>query len=459
MDCLSFSIAEHISRYSADALPIATRRATCRALLDAYGVSLAASGLSEEAAPFARRAIEAREGGPARLIGHRLRVPIDTAALANGALAHALDFGDTFDAGPAHPHAALVPALLALADADAAIDGARFVAAMALGADLTCRLSLAAGAALDERGWYSPASLGLIGAAAGCAYMLGLDADGVRNTIGLAICQASFPAAIKHDAASHVRAVREGFAARAAVSAGLLAREGVAAFAEPLQGASAFFAQHAGAPLETGTILEQLGQDFLGERVSFKPWPSCRGTHAYIEAALRLRDRHDFSVDEIVRVEAMIGPVQTMLFEPRAARISPQSAIDAKFSIPFTLATALIKGAVTLDSFDAAARRDPAVLALASHITPRLDPAWGRAQAASGVVTLELSDGRILTAEVMQAAGHPDHPLTNQALVDKFIACAGRAARPWLPGQAGAWALRILEFDAVESVAGFFEPP
>ena len=454
---LSSIIAGHVASFPGDALPIGAQHAARRALLDAYGVMLAASGLSEEAAPFARRARAAAESGPARLIGHGLRVPLETAALANGALAHALDFGDTFDAGPAHPHAALVPALLALADAEPAIDGARFVAALALGGDLACRLSLAAGAALDARGWYSPAALGLIGAAAGCGYLLGLDADGVRNAIGLALCQASFPAAIKYDPASHVRAVREGFAARAAVTGALLAREGVAAFAAPLEGPCGFFAQHAGGTPETDALLDGLGRVFLGQHVSFKPWPSCRGTHAYIEAALRLREAHAFDPGDIVKVEVVIGPVQTMLCEPRISRIAPTSAIDAKFSIPFTLATALIARAVTLDSFDVAARADRAILALAARVAPRLHPDWGRAQAASGIVTLELADGRTLTAEVMQAAGHPDHPLSDEALVEKFVACAGRAARPMAPEQAAILARRILILGTGDSVARLFD--
>lgn len=440
---LSESIAAHVAGFAPDSLPVSTSHATRRALLDAVGVMLAASGLSDEARPFRTLAATEAGAGPARLLGSDARVPVQTAAFANGALAHALDFGDTYDAGPAHPGAALVPALLALCDADPSIDRRRLISAMALGSDLTCRLSHTPRAPMERRGWYPPPLIGTLGAAAGCAHLLGLTARQTADAIGLAWCQVTFPAAIKYDATSHVRAIREAFAARASVSGALLARGGVRGFSAPLEGEGGFFAVHVG-DHDDAPLRDDLGRIFYGDRVSFKPWPSCRGTHAYIQAGLALRRRFAIDPRAIASVEVVIGPVQEMLVEPRATRIAPLTAIDAKFSIPFTLASALVHDTVDLDSFAPAARTDPAVLALAEKVVARRHPDWSRAHAAAGGVVLIMSDGGRHEMMVEQARGDPGQPMSDADLTAKFVACAARAEVPLDADAAYALASRIL---------------
>ena len=314
--------------------------------------------------------------GPALLIGTRATSSVSRAALANGALAHALDYGDTFDAGPAHPHAALVPALLALASNRTATLG-ELLAAITLGGDLACRLSLAPARTFEEGGWYPPPLVNLVAGAAACARFVGLDADGIRNAIGLALLQGAFPGEIKYDPTSPLRGMREAFAARGAVDAALLAAKGARAFAEPLEGRAGFFAVYGGGE-PTGALTDRLGQRFFGEEVSFKPWPSCRGTHPYIEAALRLRDKID--VAAIEWIEAETGPIQAMLM-----RHDSTHAVDAKFSIPFTVASALLDGAITLTSFAPERISDPVVGALARKVGERRNAAWGQGRGRIGI--------------------------------------------------------------------------
>jgi len=451
---LSGRIAAHCAGLSFAQLGAETQHAARRALLDALGVMLAASGLASDAAPY--RSVALAQGpGPSRLLGSMDTAPPAAAALANGALAHALDFGDTFDPGPAHPNAALVPALLALADADPSIDGARFLAAMAAGSDLACRLSLAPARAFEEGGWYPPPLVGLVASAAACAALLGLDADGIRHAMGLALLQGSFPGEIKYDATSPLRGVREAFAARGAVEAALLARAGARAFAAPLEGRAGFFALYGGGPARDGLVAD-LGTRFLGDEVSFKPWPCCRGTHAYIEAALALRDRCDWR--EIESITAETGPIQEMLIRPQAEKAAPHSAIEAKFSIPFTTAFAWIHGAVSLESFDDAARGDPAVLALARRVIEHRNPAWGRAHAASGSLVVEVRSGARFAHDVPHAIGHPGNPLSDAALCEKFVSCAARAALPIESCRARAIAAHLFSLDGRTSARALLRP-
>ncbi|MDB5672922.1 MAG: MmgE/PrpD family protein, partial [Alphaproteobacteria bacterium] len=214
---LSRAIAEHVANTPYSALPPATVAATKRALLDGIGVMLAASGLSVEAEPFVALA-EAEGGTPAAtILGRGTRVPAQAAAFANGALAHALDFEDAFDAAPTHPNASLIPAALAVAEAHGPVGGREFIAAMAIGCDLVCRLGLSLRRTMEEGGWYPPPILGAFGAAAAAARLMRLSARQVSDTFSLILCQVSCPGEIKYSADTVIRAVREAFPARAAV--------------------------------------------------------------------------------------------------------------------------------------------------------------------------------------------------------------------------------------------------
>ncbi|NJC04404.1 2-methylcitrate dehydratase PrpD [Sphingomonas kaistensis] len=443
---ISDEIAAHMAM-PGERLPRSAIRAARRALLDAYGVMLGATGLSEDVLPY-RRLAES-EAGPARLIGSRRTSSVSRAALANGALAHALDYGDTFDAGPAHPHAALVPALLALASARREATLGELLDALALGGDLACRLSLAPARPFEEGGWYPPPLVNLLAGAAACARFLGLDDDGIRAAMGLAMLQGAFPGEIKYDAGSPIRGVREAFAARGAVDATLLAAGGAGAFAQPLEGRAGFFAVYGGGG-PGSALLDRLGERFLGEEMSFKPWPSCRGTHPYIEAALQVRNA--IEAGDIDRIEAETGPIQAMLM-----RHDPKHPGDAKFSIPFTVATALLHGEVGLLSFLPERLADPAIRELAGKVGERPNPAWGREQAASGSLTIHLRDGRKARAEIAIAAGDPRRPLSDDDLEAKFAACAALASEPWSATRSADFCAALLGGAPQTAIAELFD--
>lgn len=445
---LSDRLCDHIATTPFAAIPPAARDATRLALLDAIGVMLGASGLSPEANPFATLALVGGSG-PSLLLGHRDRVSAPAAALANGALAHALDFEDAFDEAPCHPNAALVPALLALADARGA-DGETLLAAMAIGCDLTCRMALALRRPMEAGGWYPPPILGAFGAAAGAARLLGLDARATRDALSLALCQATMPGEIKHSRETTIRAVREAFPAQAAVTSALLAEQGVVGFEAPLEGQGGFYRLFADGQYDADALLDGLGTAFHGERLSFKRWPACRGTHAYIEAALSLRERID--IERIAAVTVVVGEVQRMLVAPAPRKQAPASAIDAKFSIFFTTALALVRGDVGLRDFDEAARSDPPVLALAARMTAVFDPVRVPT-AIGGIVEVTLDDGTIHRAEVPVALGHPDRPIPLSAMIEKFVACAGAAATPYAPEPARSLADALLALDGSTHLA------
>jgi 2-methylcitrate dehydratase PrpD len=456
---LSDRLSAHVAAMAWERLPASAAQAAKLVLLDASGVMLGASGLAEEVRPFLRMAAAAGTG-PCTIVGTDLRAAAPMAALANGALAHALDFEDAFDRAPGHPNASLVPVLIALAQmkaqAGAPVDGRRFLTALAVGGDVSCRMGLALRRPMEAGGWYPPPMLAAYGAAAGAANLLGLDAKQVRDALSLTLCQASIPGEIKYSAGTVLRAVREAFPAQAAVQSALLAREGVAGFEQPLEGRAGFYALYAGGQFAPHDLTDRLGEHFWIEELTYKPWPSCRGTHPFIELALHLREAHGVDPAAVAAIEVEHDDIQAMLADPPERKRAPAVAIDAKFSIPFTVGLALARGHVGLDDFDAAALADPAVLGLAAKVTCREAARDGWRRGSGGALRIVLTDGRSLEAAIDNALGCPERPLGQAALVDKFAACAVRASRVRDEDEVRRLAAAILTLESCADVGALF---
>ena len=443
---VSVEVARHVATVRYEDLSPATIAATKRALLDGIGVMLAASGLSEDVRPFVSIAREMAGPAQASILGSWERVSASAAALANGAMAHALDYEDAFDAAPVHPNASLIPAALATAQAIGA-DGKTLIAAVAVGCDVSCRLALSVGNSL-ERAWYPPAILGAYGAVAATARLRGLSEQQVLDAFSLMLCQTTCPQEIKFSEHTVIRAVREAFPAQAAGVSSALAVHGVRGFDAPFEGKGGFFHSFADGKWNADILLADLGQRFYIEELSFKGWPCCRGTHPYIEAAQRLRREHSIAPDDIARIRASIGTVQRMLCEPLPRKRAPSTSIDAKFSIPFTVAAALVQPEVTLDTFTTEQLVNPEMLRIAEQVEP-IDT--GRSPT-SGALSIELKDGRVLECEIDQALGHPSRPMSDERLRAKFIDCALRAAVPMSQADAQSLAERIQNIDAAMNV-------
>ena len=239
---VSLALARFVAGTTFGQLGPATVEATKRALLDALGVMQAASGLAPEVRPFIELARTAKGSPEADVLGTGLRAPASLAALANGAMAHALDYEDALDGAPLHPNASLVPAVLALAQAQAQshaqvpVSGADLLVAIATGCEISCRLASSLRQPLEQGGWYPPPILGAFGAVAGAARLLRLAPGQVCDAWSLLLLQNSCAGEIKNGADTVIRAVREAFPAQAAVQCVQLAKAGIKGFSAPLEG-------------------------------------------------------------------------------------------------------------------------------------------------------------------------------------------------------------------------------
>lgn len=426
---LSLDIAEHVADTTFAQLPPKTVEVTKLSLLDAIGVTLGASGIGEGCDAFAQLALDSSSKEEATILGYGKRTSASLAAFANGAMAHALDFEDAHDGAPVHPNAQTIPAALAVAECLPNVSGEELLTAIAVGSDLVCRLGLSLTKSLDEFGWYPPPILGAFGATAAAAKLLRLDSRQTLDAFSLTLCQAACSAELKYNADSVVRSVRDSFAAQTGVVSAQLAQKGVRGFAEPFEGKAGLFNNFARGHYDRKVLLEDLGQHFENENISFKPWPACRGTHAFIDAALSIMNREGLQASDIAQGRMLGHAVQRMLYEPLQQKRSPSTAIDAKFSLPFTVAAVLVHGEITLDSFALDNLKDQTVLELAKRLTFEVD-ASGTENATRGTLELIARDGKTFSLHVENPLGHSSRPMTIDALRAKFMRCAGLARIP-----------------------------
>ena len=420
-------LAEYVANTVYEDLPARAAEMAKMSLLDALGVTLAAGGLCAECSAFVEIAMESGGKKESTILGFRDQVPAHMAAFANGAMAHALDFEDAHDLALVHPNAATVPAALAIAESIGNVNGKDFIASLAVGCDIVCRLGLAFNENPGEYGWYIPPILGSFGAAAAAGKLLNLDEKRVLDAFSLTLCQSTCSAELRYSPRSDMRSVRDAFAAKAGVLAAQLAQKGVKGFDHPFEGKAGLFSLYSKGNYDGLRLIEGLGTIFEGANISFKPWPACRGTHTYIEAALHILKEYAPDPDDIVDVRVIVSSFNQMLCEPENVKKAPQAVIDAKFSIPFTVATALYYKDVGLEHFTPERLKDKNVLKLAQKIRYDLDPGLGLRDATRGFLEIRTKDNKTYAKRINQAYGHPDNPVSQKGVIAKFMACADKA--------------------------------
>jgi len=411
-------LAEFVVKTSLRDCPDAALAQVRRAALDSLGVVLA--GAPEPVAMSVRAVARAEGGAPlCTVIGTSLRTSPTWASLANGTAGHAHDFDDTSFALMGHPSVPLLAAALAAAEAEPA-DGAAVVLAYLVGFEVSAALGAALNPDHYTRGWHATASIGSIGCAAAACSVLRLDPVQTRHALGLA---ASLASGLKENFGSMTKPFHAGHAARNGVFAAMVAREGLTASDSALegrQGYAAAFSQTTLAP----DAFDALGQRWqvLTSGIAIKPYPSCALTHSAIDALLALRARHGLAADQVAEVSVGVNHVVPDVLR----HASPTSGLERKFSMQFCAAAALATGRVDLGSFGDGPVTDTGTRELMGRVRMVVDPklpdglnehAWTR-------VSVRLRDGRTLESAPRGASGHPDQPLTDAQLRDKFLACA-----------------------------------
>ena len=399
-------------------IPSETTHAAKRHVLDAIGVALAAAseGVASPVVESVRAWAGARE---ASVLGHDFGAPAPHAALANGTLAHALDFDDTHPESIVHPSAFVMASALAVAEESGA-NGRAFLTACVAGYEVATRIGAAAPGRFHERGLHTTGIAGTFGAAATSGVLWGLTDSQLTSALGIAGSQSSGLFAYLADG-TETKRFHAGWAAQGGVIAADLARRGFTGPATIFEGPHGVYdALLAGAEADMTRVTRGLGAEWETTRIAIKPYPACHFVHACMDAAAGLKVRPG-EIDEIIC--AIPSPAIGIVAEPRAGRLAPETTYAAQFSLPFAVASAIVGGREGLELFGEDARSDKRVLSLAErvqHIADDSIPTFG------GRVSIRLRDGRTRDADELINRGHPDRPLSDEDLTAKFVANARR---------------------------------
>jgi 2-methylcitrate dehydratase PrpD len=410
------SVAERLAeRIAVLEIPTALREKCIDLAVDVIGLCITAR--NEEYVQATLNACD--DDGPCTAIGHPRTLSAAGAALVNGTAAHGEDFDDTFEGGPVHAGAVVLPAVLAACERHNP-DGVAALRGIAIGTEALCRLSLVVPKAVHKAGFHPTAVFGAMGAAAGVAAALRLDARQTVDALGIAGSMAS--GIIEYLAeGAWTKRMHAGWAAQSGLRAGLMARAGFSGPRTVFEGTHGLF--HGFAHTTEGNydaLLGDFGTRWVTETLAFKPYPCGTMTHPYIDCARRLAAR-GIKPEDIQEIVCDVGEGTVhRLWEPLAAKQRPANGYAGKFSQPHCIATALVRGNVGLGDFTDVAVKDPRVLAVAAKVRYRIDPQNPYPNGFTGHIRATLNDGRVIEERQPHFRGGAKEPLTRADIEDKF---------------------------------------
>jgi 2-methylcitrate dehydratase PrpD len=429
---LSADLAAYAADFNLADVPPDVQSRAAHLMLDALGIGLASTGYDYAHRTFA--AMQELAGGalaqdPAGVpvIGMAAKLPMRDAAIVNAVMIHGLDYDDTHPSGVIHATASVLPAALSVGAAHDA-SGADVLGAYILGAEIAIRIASAARGGFHQVGFHPTGLIGAFGCTFAAGHLMKLNAHQLRDAQGIVLSMASGSLEFLQDGAWTKR-LHPGWAAHAGITAATLAKHGFVGTRAAYEGRFGLFASHLGelnAKTDLSLVTAGLGEVWETLNVAVKPIPACHFVHACADASGALHA--EIGQTEIISVVAKV-PEGTMkiVCEPDDKKKRPANAYEAQFSIPYAVATGLLKGRFSLDALEESAYTDAATLALARRVTCEADPQAEFPRFYSGDVTVELADGRTLHHREHINRGAPGRPITDDDVRIKFHENAARA--------------------------------
>jgi 2-methylcitrate dehydratase PrpD len=409
------AVAAWLAQTAPGALPPAAVETARKLCLDVAGLCIAAR--SEGYVAAALGAVD--RGGPCTALGHPGGFDAFGAALVNGTAAHGEDYDDTFEGGPVHSGAVIVPAVIAACEREG-LGGDRLLVGIVTGVELLCRLSLVAPKATHRAGFHPTAVFGALAAAGAAGAVLRLSPGAMTSALGIAGSMASGIIEYLAEGTSTKR-MHPGWAAQSGLRAAFLARGGFDGPRTVLEGRHGVYRAFApSAPPDFGRLVDDLGERWVMTDIAFKPYACGTMTQPFIDCALKLADH--VRAEEIADIvcEVAEGTVHR-LWEPLATKHRPPTPYAAKFSTPFCMAVAFTDRKAGLGQFTEARVRDPRVLALAAKIRYEINPADEYPRTYSGHLRARLTDGTTREIRQPHLRGGAREPLGARELEAKFM--------------------------------------
>ncbi len=432
---LSTIYADFAAGLTYEDIPQAVRDAALLHIVDTIGVCIAGASSREESGLAVRKLVKKwglRTG--ATVFGLNLDCRPEAAALLNGALAQALEMDDKHGSSLARPGSTVTPAVLAVAQANG-LSLQDTITAVTVGYEVMIRLGFVAGGRFLERGYHTSSLLGAFGTVAAVGSLLKRPPAEIVDGLGIA---GTFAAGIQEATrtGSTSKILHGGWGAHSGIIASDLANAGITGPVSVFEGKFGFFRCFL-TPIE-GELDFAIAAAGLGSRwylpdSGFKPYPCCQLMHAFIEAVKQLlvQFRQDgISVDAIEQISCQLAePGLTLVSEPKASKAAPSHPHEARFSMAYTVASALVHGDVDVETFRPERLKEPAVLKLAALVECSEDPTSDYPKHCPAILEV-VANGKNYRIHVPFHPGCPEAALSRDDVLDKFARNAG-----WLLGE------------------------
>ena len=398
-------------------IPESARESAKHLILDGIGIAFASSAYDFATVTF--EALSRFGSGSAVAIGFKNRLPMRDAALLNGVLIHGIDYDDTHTVSVVHPTSSCLPT--SLIAAELGLTGKDLLLAYILGVEVSARIGAVAKGELNQSGFHPTGLVAAFGAAVAAGKLYGLNAHEMTDAQGIVLSMASGTREYSTEGAWTKR-LHPGWAGVSGITAAVLAKSGFVAPTRAYEGTYGLYATHLGAKaasIDLSYATRALGRKWEVSEVAVKPYPCGQFGISCIDAAIALKNKHQFDPAEIESVEVAIPPhAVAIMLEPLGKRRRPHSSYSAQFSIPF-----LVSCALTYDRLSPAELElyeKPELLQLADRIGYRVDHATDYPRHFPCEITVILKDGRQIAHNEKINRGSIDRPVSPAEIDRKY---------------------------------------
>jgi 2-methylcitrate dehydratase PrpD len=419
---ISERLADFTLGLSLEQVPTSVALRAKHLLLDAIGCAFAARR-EEFAGRMVGSVMRLAGSGPRGVIGSGKRLPVRDAALANGVLLHGLDYDDTHAAGVIHLTVSVFPAALGMA-AHIGASGAQLLCAYIAGVEAGARIASVAKGGFHQVGHHPTGLVGAFASALAAGQLLQLSHERLVSAQGIALSFASGNLQFLEDG-SWTKRLHPGWAAACGITAASLAQDDIPAPREAYEGRFGLYRSHLPpaelAACDFSLTTAGLGRTWELENVAVKPFPACHLLHGCADAAIALH-RQGVDIERVRAIRAFVpeGAIKAVC-EPVASKRRPKSDYDAKFSVPYAVASGLTRGKLGLAEFLPAAYTEPRIEKLMDKVEYVVDKASTFPRHYTGEVEVTLDDGRTLRHREAVNRGNPERPLSNAEIEAKFF--------------------------------------
>jgi 2-methylcitrate dehydratase PrpD len=441
------ALTEALARFAVETpaadIPDAAYDKAAKAIMDTVGCMLAGS-VADVSAPLLRYLDQIDGEGTRPVLATGRTAPAEVSAMINGTFGHALDFDDVLSMMPAHPSTVVLPALFACMPAKTS--GQSLLEAYILGVEAGAKIGLGIGNGHYRRGWHATGTLAIFSAVAALSRLLGLDVATTRRAFGIAASTAS---GLRCNFGTMTKPLHAGWASRNAVAAVRLASSGFTASPSAMEAEAGFFPTYGTDQSDMARCVAALGKPFVfvDPGLALKKYPCCYALHRPIDGLLQLRERLDLTPENTESVFCRVAPgaLRPLPY------IAPETGLEGKFSMEYTLAAGVLDGRFDLAAYSDAGVARPAIHALLPRMGKAEDEACLGGETDPGArssgtvgfveVTARRRDGAEETVRVDKPVGSPERELGWDDIEAKFHDCAHQVglAPAAAADSVGAW--------------------